>query len=385
MISILFSAGFKVFFPLGAIGAIMLLPYWVMLITGYTDYLPSYFAMSAWHQHEMIFGVFVPIIIGFLFTAVPNWTGKPSPQGIPLAGLAILWLLGRVSIFYSENLPDFIPLIIDVSLLPLAIMGIAPAIFKTGNKRNYFLPIMLMVFAGFNLCSHLAAMGIIEVDVNIFFTAALLFIVMLMTIIGGRVAPSFLKNKYPDVQQVTFKAALPMSLISIISLIVCIVTEAPSFITGLFSLVAGLVALIRLWGWKGWVSLGDPLMIILHIGVLWIVAGFMLMAYASFIDDTVLILSYHAFSIGAAGSLTLGVMSRAIIGHSGRPMNNEFIITSIFWLINISAISRILAPIIFTDLYTVFLFVSGICWVMAYLIFLIRFIPVIIAPRFSIN
>jgi uncharacterized protein involved in response to NO len=270
-------------------------------------------------------------------------------------------------------------------LLPLAIMGIAPAIFKTGNKRNYFLPIMLMVFAGFNLCSHLAAMGIIEVDVNIFFTAALLFLVMLMTIIGGRVAPSFLKNKYPDVQQVTFKAALPMSLISIISLIVCIVTEAPSFITGLFSLVAGLVALIRLWGWKGWVSLGDPLMIILHIGVLWIVAGFMLMAYASFIDDTVLILSYHAFSIGAAGSLTLGVMSRAIIGHSGRPMNNEFIITSIFWLINISAISRILAPIIFTDLYTVFLFVSGICWVMAYLIFLIRFIPVIIAPRFSIN
>lgn len=215
--SILFSAGFRVFFPLGALGAVLLLPYWVLLITGFADYLPSYFAPAAWHQHEMIFGVFAPIIIGFLFTAVPNWTGKPSPKGAPLAALGLLWILGRLAVFYGEALPDYLPFVLDVSLLPLAIMGIAPAIFASGNKRNYFLPIMLMVFAIFNLCSHLSALGILSIDENNFFIAALLFVVMLINVIGGRVAPSFLKNKYPQIEQKTFKAILPISMISIIS------------------------------------------------------------------------------------------------------------------------------------------------------------------------
>ncbi|MBT5073420.1 MAG: NnrS family protein [Kordiimonadaceae bacterium] len=379
--SILFSAGFRVFFPLGALGAVLLLPYWVMLITGFVDYLPSYFTPAAWHQHEMIFGVFAPIIIGFLFTAVPNWTGKPSPKGAPLALLGLLWIAGRVAVFNGELLPDYLPLVLDVSLLPLAIMGIAPAIFASQNKRNYFLPVMLMIFAAFNLFSHLSALGVVAMDENNFFIAALLFVVMLMNVIGGRVAPSFLKNKYPDVQQKTFTFILPLSMISIVSLMICIIGGAPSNIAGIFSTIAGICLLIRLWGWKGWVAIKDPLLLILHIGILWIAAGFFLFSYASFINDSYTLLTYHAFSIGAAGSLTLGVMSRAMIGHSGRPMVNEPILTTIFCLISLSAISRIIAPVILVDFYSEFLFLSGLCWVLAYALFLIRFIPLVLAPR----
>tara|TARA_R110002096_G_C14661614_1_gene728100 strand:+ start:20423 stop:21586 length:1164 start_codon:yes stop_codon:yes gene_type:complete len=381
MKSILFASGFRVFFPLGALGAVMLLPYWVMLITGVTDYLPSYFSAPAWHQHEMIFGVFAPIIIGFLFTAVPNWTGEPSPKGAKLAGLGLLWILGRVAVFNANFLPDFLPMVLDVALLPLAIMGIAPAIFRKGNKRNYFLPVMLMVFAIFNLCSHLSALDLVAIDENNFFIAALLFVVMLMNVIGGRVAPSFLKNKYPDVQQFSHKAILPISMISIVVTMVSIIFSAPAVIIGSSSLVAATAILIRVIGWKGWIARKDPLMIILHIGVLWISVGFFLMSYANFYDDGFMVLSYHAFSIGAAGSLTLGVMTRALIGHSGMPMNNEGMITFYFILINIAAISRILAPVLFIDYYSEFLFISGVCWVLAYLMFLIRAIPVVIKPR----
>ena len=381
MKSIIFAAGFRVFFPLGALGAVLLLPYWVLLITGYTDYLPSYFAAPSWHQHEMIFGVFAPIIIGFLYTAVPNWTGKPSPSGWPLALLGLLWIAGRVSIFNADFLPDFLPLILDVSLLPLAIMGIAPAIFQTGNKRNYFLPIMLMIFAGFNLFSHLSALDIINIDENNFFIAALLFVVMLMNVIGGRVAPAFLKNKYPDVKQFTHKALLPVSIVSIIILMISIIAEAPVIITGIFSAVASITILIRLYGWKGWVAYKDPLMIILHIGVLWIAVGFAIMAYSTFFNEGYMVLSYHAFSIGAAGSLTLGVMTRALFGHSGMAMNNEKMITFYFILINIAALTRILAPLILVDYYSELLFISGVCWVLAYLLFLVRAVPVIIKPR----
>lgn len=381
MLSILLSSGFRVFFPLGALGAVLLLPYWVMLITGYSDYLPSYFVASAWHQHEMIFGVFAPIIIGFLFTAVPNWTGKPSPKGAKLGLLALLWIAGRVSIFYGEVMPEYLPMVLDVMLLPIAIMGIAPAIFKSESKRNYFLPIMLMMFAAFNLCSHLSALGIIAIDENNFFIAALLFVVMLMNVIGGRVAPSFLKNKYPEIKQFSHKAILPVIMLAIITTMFAIIFSAPEAVIGTSSLIAGVVILIRLYGWKGWVARKDPLMIILHIGMLWISIGFLLMSYANFQDDGFMVLSYHAFSIGAAGSLTLGVMTRAIIGHSGRPINNEGIITTYLCLINLAAITRILAPLILSDYYVTLLFVSGLCWVLAYLMFLLRFLPVVIKPR----
>ncbi|MDG1438513.1 MAG: NnrS family protein, partial [Emcibacteraceae bacterium] len=373
--------GFRVFFPLGALGAILLLPFWVLLITGVVDYLPSNFSASAWHQHEMIFGVFAPIIIGFLFTAVPNWTGKPSPKGVPLAALGLLWIAGRFVVFYSAELPMMFPVLVDVLLLPLAIMGIAPAIFKSGSKRNYFLPIMLMIFAGFNLCSHLAANDIIDFDENNFFIAALLFVVMLMNVIGGRVAPNFLKNKYKNVQQFSHKAILPISMISIIVTMFSIIFSAPMMIIGTSSLITGLSILIRVIGWKGWIAIKDPLMFILHIGVLWIAFGFLLMSYANFMDDTYMVLSYHAFSIGAAGSLTLGVMTRAMIGHSGLPMENEKFITFYLILINIAALSRILAPIVFTDYYVGLLFISGMSWVLAYLMFLVRFLPVVLKPR----
>ena len=385
MFSVLFSSGFRVFFPLGAIGAVLLLPYWVLLVTGTVDHLPSYFAPSAWHQHEMIFGVFAPIIIGFLFTAVPNWTGKPSPSGVPLALLGLTWIAGRVATFYSAELPFLVPLIIDVMLLPVAIMGIAPAIFKTENKRNYFLPIMLMIFAGFNLCSHLSTLGFIEFDENNFFIAALLFVVMLMNVIGGRVAPNFLKNKYPEVNQIIIKPLLPISMIAIVVSMICIIFELPEMMLGVSSAVAATAILMRGWGWKGWIAYKDPLMIILFIGVLWIVIGFYLLSYAAFVDNGFTVLSYHAFSVGAAGSLTIGVMSRAIIGHSGRPMNNEVIITMMFIFINIAALSRIIAPLYLVDYYSFFLGVSGVCWVSAYLLFLIRFLPVVIAPRFDGN
>ena len=381
MFSMLFSAGFRVFFPLGAFGAVLLLPYWILLVTGYSDYLPSYFVPAAWHQHEMIFGVFAPVIIGFLFTAVPNWTGKPSPKGASLALLGALWVIGRFAVFYGEMLPDYLPMVLDVVLLPVAIMGIAPAIFQTGNKRNYFLPVMLMVFASFNLFSHLSALEIITIDENNFFIAALLFVVMLMNIIGGRVAPSFLKNKYPEVKQTNHKAILPISMISIVTIMISIIAGAPDVVVGSFSIIAGAVILLRLYGWKGWVAYNDPLMIILHIGLLWISVGFFLMAYSSFVDNGFQVLAYHAFSIGAAGSLTLGMMSRAIIGHSGLPMKNETIITIILCLINFAAISRILAPLILTDYYTFFLFASAVCWVMAYALFLVRFVPAVFKPR----
>ncbi|MCF6197069.1 MAG: NnrS family protein, partial [Emcibacter sp.] len=144
---VLFSAGYRVFFPLAALSAVLVLGYWVLLVTGMMDYLPSRYAPASWHQHEMIFGTVVAVIVGFLYTAVPNWTGRPTPTGAALAGLGLIWVLGRLSVFFSDLLPLWLPVIMDGIFLPLAIWGIVSALLGSKNKRNYFLPVVLLLFA----------------------------------------------------------------------------------------------------------------------------------------------------------------------------------------------------------------------------------------------
>ncbi len=381
-INVVLSAGFRVFFPLAVLSAIILLSYWVLLITGMAEFLPSRFSPASWHQHEMIFGTVVAVIIGFLYTAVPNWTGQPTPTGLKLAGLGLLWILGRVTVFFSAELPVWLPLIVDGIFLPLAILGIVGALVKVGNKRNYFLPAVLMFFAALNITSHLAVMGWIDFEVRQLFLAATLFIVFLMNVIGGRIIPSFTGNKYPAIKISTSAIFLPLSVLSIFSLAVAFLVDAGNMVIGVIAAIAGLVTLCRFLSWKGWKVAHDPLLFILHLGYFWIPVGFFLIAYGSLTDAAApLSHAMHAFTVGAVGSLTLGVMSRATLGHSGLLLDNEKTLTVMFVFINLAAVSRALLPL-FTDAnYMGILHGAGILWILAYGLFLVRFLKIFFTPK----
>ncbi|VAV90779.1 NnrS protein involved in response to NO, partial [hydrothermal vent metagenome] len=141
------------------------------------------------------------------------------------------------------------------------------------------------------------------------------------------------------------------------------------------------VTLLRSLSWKGWKVAHDPLLFILHMGYFWIPTGFLLMAWFSFTDAAPISHALHAFTVGAVGSLTLGVMSRATLGHSGLPLNNENILTVIFLLINLAALSRVVLPLILPDGYTGILNSAGGLWILAYGLFLLRFLPTFLRPR----
>lgn len=379
--NILFSAGFRVFFPLAALSAVFLLSYWVLLVTGMADYLPSHFSPVSWHQHEMIFGTVVAVIIGFLYTAVPNWTGQPTPTGRRLALLALLWILGRLTVFFSSMLPVWLPMLVDGIFLPLAILGIVGALVKVGNKRNYFLPVMLMLFAALNITSHLAVIGWVDFEERLLFLPATLFIVFLMNVIGGRIIPSFTRNKYPNIVISTPAALLPLSALSIFGLAVAILVNAGGIIIGGIAAAACLLTLMRSLSWKGWKVAHDPMLFILHLGYFWIPVGFFLIAYGSFTGYVPLNHAMHAFTVGAVGSLTLGVMSRATLGHSGLPLNNEAILTVMFVLINLAAFSRAILPLITDASYMGLLHGAGSLWILAYGLFLVRFLKMFFRPR----
>ncbi len=379
--TVLFSAGYRVFFPLGALAAVSLLSYWILLVTGTVDYLPSHFSPVSWHQHEMIFGMVVAVIIGFLYTAVPNWTGRSTPTGLPLAVLGVVWILGRVTVFYGAALPLWLPLVIDSMFLPLAIIGIIVALVGSKNKRNYFLPVLFMLFSILNITSHLAAIEWIELDERRIFLAATLFIVFLLNVIGGRIIPNFTKGKYGHIEMTTPAVLLPLSALSIFALAMSFLMGAGQGTIGSIAAVAGLTTLLRFLSWRGWKVAHDPLLFILHLGYLWIPVGFLLIAYSSFTGLFPVSYAMHAFTVGAIGSLTLGVMSRASLGHSGLPLDNAPILTVIFICINLAAISRVIIPIVTDADYLTILNGAASLWIAAYALFLVRFILIFLRPR----
>lgn len=379
--NVLFSAGFRVFFPLAALSAVLMLSYWVLLATGIAEFLPSRFSPVSWHQHEMIYGMVAAVIIGFLYTAVPNWTGQPTPTGMRLAGLGLIWILGRLSVFFSAMLPVWLPVVVDGIFLPLAILGIVGALVKTGNKRNYFLPAMLMLFAALNITSHLAVIGWIDFEERQLFLPATLFIIFLMNVIGGRIIPSFTRAKYPAIEMSSPAVLLPLSALSIFGLAVAFILDAGDIVIGSIAAFAGLVTLARSLSWKGWKVAHDPLLFILHLGYFWIPVGFLLIAYSSLTDAAPLSHAMHAFTVGAVGSLTLGVMSRATLGHSGLPLDNEKILTIMFVSVNLAAISRALLPLITDASYVGILHAAGSLWILAYGLFLARFLTTFFQPK----
>ncbi len=379
--TILFSAGYRVFFPLAALSVIFSLGYWLLLVTGHASYLPSRFLPAGWHQHEMIFGMVAAVIIGFLYTAVPNWTGQRTPTGRALAALMLIWILGRLAVFFSAMLPVWLPVIVDGIFLPLAIAGIVRALIKVENKRNYFLPVLLMLFAGLNIASHLAAMEKIDIDERQLFLSAVFFIVFLMNVIGGRIIPSFTRNKYPNIKMAEPAALLPLSAAAIFSLAAAFLMGAEDMIIGSLAGVAGILTLIRSLSWQGWKVIHDPLLFILHIGYFWIPVGFFLMAYSSFGGPVLLSHALHAFTAGAIGSLTLGVMSRATLGHSGLSLNNEITLTVIFLSVNVAALARVIMPLVSDVNYLSILQGAGLLWLLAYGLFLTRFITIFFRPR----
>ncbi|PCI44980.1 MAG: hypothetical protein COB49_10530 [Alphaproteobacteria bacterium] len=379
--NVIFSAGFRVFFPLAALSAVLILSYWVLLVTGIADFLPSRFSPVSWHQHEMIFGTVVAVIIGFLYTAVPNWTGRPTPTGMSLAGLGLIWILGRLSMFFSAMLPIWLPVIVDGIFLPLAILGIVSALVGSKNKRNYFLPVVLLFFAALNIASHLAVIGGIDFEERLLFLAATLFIIFLMNVIGGRIIPSFTRAKYPAIEISTPVIFLPLSVLSIFSLAIAFLWGAADMVIGGIAAFAGVVTLCRSLSWKGWKVAHDPLLFILHVGYFWIPVGFFLLAYGSFTDVAAFSHAMHAFTVGAVGSLTLGVMSRATLGHSGLPLDNEKILTVMFVFVNLAAISRAILPLVTDASYMGILHGAGSLWILAYGLFLVRFLVTFFQPK----
>lgn len=339
------SFGFRPFFLFGAIWAAFGMTLWIAMLTGWTA-APIRFSPVDWHAHEMLFGYLPAAIAGFLLTAVPNWTGRYPLMGWPLAGLFALWLAGRFAVFVGSTLPALAVAALDVSFLVALAAAIAREIMAGKNWRNLKVLGLIATLAIANGLYHAEALSGGSAAGGLGARLATAVAIMLIVVIGGRIVPSFTRNwlakEAPGVPHpAPFGWFDSISMLVSLAALTAWVLAPMHVITALACLAAGLLCAVRLARWKGWRTGREALVWVLHLGFAFVPLGFLVTA-ASMLDPDALSAraAQHAFTAGAIGVMTLAVMTRASLGHTGRALHASPAIVAIYLCAIASALLR---------------------------------------------
>jgi len=376
------SAGYRPFFLLAGLWSIAVLPLSVAAIHGVVP-LPSGLETVRWHFHELMFGYITATVAGFLLTAIPNWTGRLPLQGLPLLGLVGLWCAGRLAMFVAGPIGPTAAAVLD--LLFLAVLGalVSREIVAGRNWRNLPMLAALATLLGANMLFHAVSLELLP-DNGVDRRTAIACLTLLIVLIGGRVTPSFTRNWMVKRGTTSLPAAFGLLdrvtlLVTLIALLVWIVAPEGLACAAAAALAAGL-NLLRLLRWQGHRVLGEPLLWVLHLGYLWIVAGLALLSASALAGGISGVTAIHALTAGAMGTMTLGVMSRAILGHGGHELRAGSGLTCAFALVSLAAAARVAATLA-TALYDPLITLSAGAWIAAFALFLLVCGPKLVTAR----
>ena len=375
----LFGLGFRVFFALAGLSALILIVLWNAIFKG-TLTMDNYFADNYWHAHEMLLGYAVAVIAGFLLTAVKNWTGKPTLTGDKLAGLALLWLYGRILPFYAGLLPDALIAAIDFSFLPVLAYQISKPIMQTKHfKSLIFIGLLLLLTLGNGLL-HAEILGLYQNTALTGIQLIVATIILLILIIAGRVFPFFIERGLHGTLLIRNPLLDALSIGSAVAVFALQLWGVSGTFLALTAIFAVIVNIARLSAWYVHRIWYVPLLWILYVGYGWIVIGFILTVLSAYawVSAT---LSLHAFTVGGIGVLTLGMMARVSLGHTGRALRASNAMAIAFVLINLAALLRVLLPLALPDWYTLLIYGSTLSWLAAFSLFMFVYAPILTSPR----
>jgi uncharacterized protein involved in response to NO len=374
----LFALGFRIFFALAGISALLLIVLWNALFQGSLT-AENYFSNTIWHAHEMLLGYSVAVISGFLLTAVKNWTGKPTLTGRELAVLSLFWLYGRVVPFYEGLLPDCFIALIDFCFLPALAYQISKPILQTRHYKSLvFIGIIILLTLGNGLI-HLEVLELAQNTAWLGIQLVVATIIILILIMAGRVFPFFTERglgtiiiRNPVLDKVSIASAVLVFGLLLFSI--------SGTILALAAVLAALANTARVAGWyvqKIWYA---PLLWVLYTGYGWIILGFILTIFSAY-SLVSASLSLHAFTIGGIGVLTLGMMARVSLGHTGRALRASNAIAIAFVMINLTVILRVLLPMAIPAWYNSLIYLSMISWLLAFALFIFVYTPILTSPR----
>lgn len=366
----LLSFGFRPFFLGASVWAALSMVLWVMVLSG-TLSLPTAFDPVSWHAHEFLFGYLGAVIGGFLLTAVPNWTGRLPIVGERLGLLAALWLAGRAVVALSALFPAIAVALVDLAFPVGLIAAIGREIVSGKNWRNLPVLGMLGVFTLGNAFFHLeAALGGYAAQ-GIGLRTGVAAGVMMVGVIGGRIVPSFTRNWLVK-RKSNASVAPPMKSLDKVTLLLLaaalllwiVMPIHPA--TGGALVLVGALHLVRLARWAGHRTLEEPLVTVLHVGYLFVPFGALALGIAILAGSPGgVAAAQHLWMAGAFGLMTLAVMTRATLGHTGRELTADGATIAIYALVLISVAMRCSA-IFWPDQAMLLFEVAGMAWIAAF-------------------
>ncbi|MDO9105335.1 MAG: NnrS family protein [Methylovulum sp.] len=374
----LFALGFRAFFALAGLSALILILLWNAIFKG--DLLAANYFAGTWHAHEMLLGYSVAVMAGFLLTAVKNWTGKPTLTGDPLAGLCLLWLYGRIVPFYEGLLPDAMIALIDFAFLPTLAVQLCKPIFQARQWKHLVFVAILLVLALGNGLIHTEILGLTKNTAGLGIQLVVATIIALILVIAGRVFPFFTERGISGTLIIRKPLLDGLAVASAALVFVVQMTGVAGGMLATVAMIAALVNSVRLSGWYVPRIRYVPLLWVLYIGYGWIIVGFVLTALAAY-DWVSPSLALHAYTIGGIGVLTLGMMARVSLGHTGRALRASNAIAIAFVLINLAVVLRVLLPIALPDGYGMLVYASTLCWLAAFALFVFVYAPVLTSAR----
>jgi uncharacterized protein involved in response to NO len=374
--------GFRPFFQLAALWAIVSVGLWLTALGGLIQ-IPSAFDPLAWHGHEAIYGFAVAAVAGFMLTAIPNWTGRLPFAGWPLAGLVALWLAGRAACLASAWLGARTAMVVDLSFLVVFAVVVAREIVAGRNWRNLVMVAAIIVLLVGNAAAHAEVVFAWPLD-GFGRRLGLAVLLSLITLIGGRVVPSFTRNWLVKSDPMRLPAPFgPLDRATLLATVAALATWAVlpySPLSGVLLLIAGGLNTIRLSRWRGTAAWKEPLVGVLHIGYAWLALGLLLLGTQTLTAHPLLAGALHALSAGTVGTMVLAIMTRASLGHTGRALAAGMGTVLMYLLVSLGAAARVAAPLTGTAEPVAYA-VAGILWTGGFALFLILYGPMLWRAR----
>lgn len=380
----LLGLGFRPFFLSAGIAALLFLPLWIVFYH-HPAMIPAHWYYPApvfWHGHEMLWGYTVAVISGFLLTAVGNWTGTVVIQGWGLAGLALLWWAGRLVIFLP--LPPALIAIVDVSFIPVLIAVLARPLIQKKNYAQIPILIVLLLLAVANGLFHAQLLGWTTDSARLAQHGAIYGVMLLIVIIGGRVMPFFTERGLPASAQYQARQwpwleriLIPFTALSLFSLLLWPQTAWPGYLV----LLTALAQTVRWTGWYHAAVWSVPLLWVLYTGYGWLIIGLVLTGISHIGWFAGQFLALHAFTTGAIGVMTLGMMARVSLGHTGRIMKAHRLTHLAFIVLNLAAITRVILAGLWPAHYLVWLILAASLWALGFGLFLGVYGVMLMQPR----
>jgi len=373
------SYGFRPFFLGAALWACIAMVLWIGVLSGWWSFATGY-GLIAWHTHEFLFGYVAAVMTGFLLTAIPNWTGRFPLQGRPLLALFALWLAGRAAMLATDEIGSAAAAAIDCVYLVTLTAVVSREIVVGGNWRN----LRVVVLVGLVGLANILFQAEVLIDAAPAYGLRLgvAGIVALIMVVGGRITPSFTSNWLTRQGSETRPA--PLGRFDIASIAIAAValiswTLVPAWYgTAALLLVMAIAQAARLSRWAGALAWREPILLVLHVGYGFVPLGALLLA-CSIIWPQLMPASgaLHAWTTGAMGVMTLAVMTRASLGHTGRDMVSSPSTMLIYVAMVVAALARIAAPIV-PAIYYEALLASGAAWFLAFGIFVAVYGPLLV-------